>query len=124
MAGENAHNENDTLGNGNIVSAEPTATQKAAAATESIITTIALTIYDVIVFLAISIGYIFQVSSQPNHVYGMFAQQQPKKTEHDIKTKFTLIDVIAIILLWFESKTKWFTSKERLIEKKHNHVGS
>lgn len=67
MAGENAPTENGQVGNGNVPSAaaEPTAPQKAAAATESFITSIVLTIFDVIVFLAVSIGYICQVSSHP-----------------------------------------------------------
>lgn len=59
---------NVTLSNG-IVPTTTTATTvqpsppKAQPGTaESILTTIALTIWDVIVFLAVSIGYIFQVS--------------------------------------------------------------
>lgn len=54
-----AHNENIPLSNGNV----PITTEAPAkAAGENIFVTIILTIYDVIVFLSISIGYICQVS--------------------------------------------------------------
>lgn len=87
MAVENVQNDNVPVSNGNVpTAAQQTTAQKAATATENIITTIVLTIYDVIVFLGISIGYIFQVSSNPSkqihvhvhvhvHIVGMFSQQ-------------------------------------------------
>lgn len=61
MAAENASNtENVHTGNGSVPKPE---TPKSNVP-DSILVTIALTIYDVIVFLAVSIGYIFQVSKQ------------------------------------------------------------
>lgn len=65
MAAENVpNNDNVTLGNGNIpTTADPSTTKTAEPSkSEYLITTIVLTIYDVIVFLGISIGIIFQVS--------------------------------------------------------------
>lgn len=60
MAAESAV---ETIGNGNIPKeAQPPAQPAASKQPENIFVTIALTIYDVIVFLAVSIGYIFQVS--------------------------------------------------------------
>lgn len=58
MAPDNASNtENVPTGNGNVPTPEaPKATQP-----ESWLTSIVLTIYDVIIFLAVSLGYIFQV---------------------------------------------------------------
>ncbi|XP_031623156.1 short-chain dehydrogenase/reductase family 16C member 6 [Contarinia nasturtii] len=59
MEAENAPNA--SLGNGNVpTAAEPSSQKVQPGTTESIITTIISTIWDVIVFLAISIGYIFQ----------------------------------------------------------------
>lgn len=60
MAGENVSNN---LGNGNVPTATQPETQKVQPPpTESILTTFIMTIYDVVVFLAVSIGYILQVS--------------------------------------------------------------
>ncbi|XP_055295475.1 short-chain dehydrogenase/reductase family 16C member 6 [Sitodiplosis mosellana] len=58
MAGEN----NVTLGNGNVpnTTAQPSTAKTEPGTAESILTTIVLTLWDVIVFLSISIGYIFQ----------------------------------------------------------------
>lgn len=62
MAAESASNvENVTTGNGNVPTSPPPPKAKIP---ESLLTTIVLTIYDVIVFLSVSIGYIFQVSIQ------------------------------------------------------------
>lgn len=60
MAAENASN-NVTTGNGNVpknAEQPPPPQQK----TDSFLYTLMMTIYDVIIFLGISIGYIFQVS--------------------------------------------------------------
>lgn len=56
MAAENA--SNGPVSNGNI----PTPEKPTISSPGNLFTTIVLTIYDVIVFLAVSIGYIFQVS--------------------------------------------------------------
>lgn len=63
MAAEN--NDNVILGNGNVpTTTEQQPTPKAGPGTaEGILTTIILTLWDVVVFLSISIGYIFQVST-------------------------------------------------------------
>lgn len=74
MAGEN----NVNVGNGSVpnTTAQSTAaTSNVAPAvnTENILTTIVLTLWDVVVFLAVSIGYIFQVSTR-------FASSRPLHT--------------------------------------------
>lgn len=66
MAAESAsNNDNVPLSNGNVPTPAPpsmTPTKPTLGTPEGLLTTIVLTIYDVIVFLAISIGYIFEVS--------------------------------------------------------------
>lgn len=64
MAAENAPIDNVTLGNGNVPrTAEPSTPKETPSKTpEHFLMTIILTIYDVIMFLGISIGIIFQVS--------------------------------------------------------------
>lgn len=63
MAAEIAPNDNVSLGNGNVPrTAEQPTPKSSGLLPENFIMTIILTIYDVIVFLGISIGYIFQVS--------------------------------------------------------------
>lgn len=67
MAAESASN-NDNVplhnGNGNIPTPPSMTPPKPTLHTpEGLLTTIVLTIYDVIIFLAVSIGYIFQVSA-------------------------------------------------------------
>lgn len=75
MAAEN--NQNVTLGNGNVptTTAHLSPPKAEPSKAESIITTIILTLWDVVVFLSISIGYIFQVSTNLDHFvhcFGMF----------------------------------------------------
>lgn len=65
MAAENAsNNDNVTLGNGNVPTPATSSTPPIPAqkVPDGWLVTIILTIYDVIVFLSVSIGYIFQVS--------------------------------------------------------------
>lgn len=58
MAGEN----NVSVGNGSVPKQSTSTASNVATNTENILTTIVLTLWDVVVFLAVSIGYIFQVS--------------------------------------------------------------
>lgn len=62
MATESASN---TVGNGNVPKTAPDSPQPAPK-TEHFLYTLILTIYDVIIFLGISIGYIFQVRVKIN----------------------------------------------------------
>lgn len=57
-------NTNGVVGNGHALTAETSPSSKLPAekTLQSVITTFILTIYDVIIFLGISIGYIIQVS--------------------------------------------------------------
>lgn len=60
----NSANTNGAVGNGHAISAETNAPtpQPAEQTLQNVISTFLLTIYDVIIFLGISIGYILQVS--------------------------------------------------------------
>lgn len=64
MAAESvSNNDNGPLSNGNVPTpASMTPPKPALSTPEGLLKTIILTMYDVVVFLAVSIGYIFQVS--------------------------------------------------------------
>lgn len=70
MAAECAAN-NANVGNGNIPT--PAQPPSAASATANFFIAIILTIYDVFEFLAISIGYIFQVRKFKTMTYYVFS---------------------------------------------------
>lgn len=69
MAAESASNNvNGPIVNGNVPKPAPSTPPKPApTAPDGLLVTIILTIYDVIVFLSVSIGYIFQVSCTHFH---------------------------------------------------------
>lgn len=118
MAGENAPNDNGPVTNGNVPSAaEHTTPQKAAAATENFITTIVLTILDVVVFLAVSIGYICQVSWTHQNRFMLISTECSRNT---IVINNNLIylhpcGIAAFNVVQQEEKKKAFYVKEKAV---------
>lgn len=90
MAAESVSN-NVPLSNGNVPTPAPSMTppKPALSTSEGLLTTIILTIYDVIVFLAVSIGYIFQVS----RVFFLI-QSNIFQLAHQIMKKFSITHTV------------------------------